>query len=118
MFEQILDALSPHLGFYISGDKRKPAIVRSYAIEQDVFGLEVVIGDSSFESNNYGRGCKAEIFQTKVYLTQHEGGSYSIYEAIDQLKEIGWKMEAYWVNVSKQANVKRAVVTIWSNCIC
>jgi hypothetical protein len=117
MFPTIVELLAPFAGFYISANKNKTAIVRSFAIEQEVFGLEVVVGDSDVEVDNHG-GCISEVYTTKIYLTQHEGGKYSIYEAVEALKVVGWQMSVYWVTVSKQNNLKRAVVSIKSNCVC
>lgn len=117
MFQTIVELLAPHAGFFISANKNKTAIVRSFAIEQEVFGLEVVVGDSDVEVERYS-GCMSEVYTTKIYLTQHEGGRYTIYEAVEILKEIGWGMSVYWVTVSKQNNLKRAVVCIKSNCVC
>lgn len=117
MFPTIVELLSPLAGFYISTNKRKTAIVQSFAIEQEVFGLEVVVGDSNVEVDNYG-GCMSEVYTTKIYLTQHEGGKYSINEAVNELKVVGWQCSVYWVTVSKQNNLKRAVVSIKSNCVC
>ena len=118
MYDLIFEILTPYLGFYISNNRRSPAISKSFAINQEVYGLEAVVGDSSRDTRLFKSNCKISTFTTQIYLTQHEGGSYSIDDAVLDLENLGWATSTKWVTVSRQENVKRAVMSITSNCLC
>ena len=117
-FKTITDALTPFLGFYIVGTRRFAPISRSFAINQEVFGLEVVVGDSNSKTDNYSPNCHTTNYETPIYLTQHEGGLNSIDEAVETLKGLTYQVRVKWVTLKKQDNIRRAVVTLCSNCIC
>jgi hypothetical protein len=118
MFEQILTILTPYLGVYMANGISKSAISKYYAIEQQVYGLEAVIGSSDSETEVHGFNCRTDMFVTKVFLTQHEGGKNTIEEAVKALRNIDEDTRVTWVNVSKQLNIRRAVVTIKHTCEC
>ena len=118
MYLKLKELLQPFLGFYIQSNKKIPAIVKSYAINSQVTGLEVVVDDGNSVTRNYSPSCSSSLYTTVIYLTQHEGGAYTIDDAVETLKSFSWSVEVRWLKVGKQANKRKAVITISSNCEC
>lgn len=118
MFKTILTALQDLLGFYILNDRREFAIAEDYAIDRDVFGLEVVVIDTYTNTTRYPGGAVSKEYTVRVYLTQHEGGNNTLTDAIARLETLGYEVSTRRYVIGKQGNVRRAVVSITTNCIC
>lgn len=107
------------IGFYLDATKqRKLAIVEDFAIDRDVFGLEVVVKIKSSQVTSYMGGARSSDYCYEVFLTQHEAGRNTIRMAVKRLENLGYKSFTIWNPIGKQGNVRRAVVSIKTNCDC
>jgi hypothetical protein len=107
------------IGFYLDAtNHRKLAIVEDYAIDRDVFGLEVVVRTKTSQVTSYMGGARSSLYCVEVFLTQHEAGRNTIKLAAERISLLGFKTVTVWNPIGKQGNVKRAVVTIDTNCLC
>jgi hypothetical protein len=130
MFEYLLKLLTPRdpwgaiiplIGYYIQNDQKKLAFVRSFAVKTQVFGLEVVVGETGQGKTTNGGNQHLNEFKTIVYLTQHESASSTIDEVKDILyaSDEFYDQEVHWpATPASTANVRRAVITLKHRCAC
>jgi hypothetical protein len=120
MFEDLLELFSPEneepiIGYFVDTNKeRKLALVESFAINQQVYGLEIVFTEANVEVENYPAGLSIETIDIELYLTQHEFPRSRIDRAINLLKM--WRLPKKLI-INKidapisQANLRRYLVT-------
>jgi hypothetical protein len=130
MFEYLLKLLTPRgangeilpiIGYFLQNNRKKLAFVKSFAIQSEVFGLEVVVGETSRCKQTNGGNQHLDQFVTKVYLTQHSSSLSTIDEAIDILYNCDefYDHEVYWVEIPNNiASMRRAVITLNHRCQC
>lgn len=130
MFDFILKLLTPKdangnvlpiIGYFLQSGKKKLALVKSFAIKSEVFGLEVVIGETRRQKQTNGGNQHLNEFQTRVYLTQHDSAQATIEEAVDLFYDCDefYDQEVVWPEIPNgQANVRRAVVILNHRCRC
>lgn len=118
MFNQILPIVQDYLGYYKTPQGEKLAISQSYAVDNDVYGLECVVSNSDSTNLGYSGSARTSQFTTTVMLTQHEGRN-TIDQAVQDLSEVpGWNTKVKWVLTGgKQLSVRRAIVCIENTCI-
>lgn len=119
MYLQIQNLLLDYLGYYISNKSKELAISQSFAIDTDVYGLEVVVSESNSINTSYTGKARTSEYQTTVTLTQHEGKD-NIRQAVEILKDYpGWDTRVRWVLTGgKQYNVRRCIIDISNTCVC
>ena len=130
MFEYLLRLLtpkdpfgkiSPLIGYFVQNDQKKLAFVRSFAIKTQVFGLEIVVGETRQIKTTNGGNQHLNEFKTIIYLTQHEGATSTIDEVKDILYDCDefYDQEVHWPETpANTANVRRSVVTLFHRCAC
>ena len=118
MFNQILQIIQDYLGYYDSPQGEKLAISQSYAIDNDVYGLECIVSNSDSTNLGYSGSARTSQYCTTVMLTQHDGRN-TIDSAVQDLSNVsGWNTKVKWVLTGgKQQNVRRALVIIENICI-
>jgi hypothetical protein len=126
MLEFILKLLTPKdhngnietiIGYFIQNDIKKLAIVKSNAIKTEVYGLEVVIGETHRQKDTNQGGQNLSEYKTKIYLTQHDNSNSTIERVIDLIYETDslYDQEVYWPETGA---LRRAVVTVFHRCLC
>jgi hypothetical protein len=92
-----------------------------YAINQEVYGLEIVVSEIGTEIERFEGGVKIETQNVEIYLTQHESPRPKINDAISRFKN--------WENFQKyrgetiaapatQANLRRYLISGQFQCTC
>lgn len=130
MFEYLLKLLtpsdpsgqiSPIIGYYKQGNSKKLAISRFNAIQAEVFGLEVVIGETHRRKQTNQGGQNLSEYRTLVYLTQRPGAIETIQDAVNLLYDTNefYDQEVHWPETPvNNTSVRRACVTLFHRCEC
>ncbi len=108
------------LGYFLQDTTKKLAISQSFAIKSQVYGLEVVIGDTRICRETFQDDSLDE-FTTILYLTQHEGLTSTIDEVLNILRKDKdfYSTEVYFPTTpSGTGTLRRAVLTLNHRCEC
>lgn len=127
MFKKLLELLTPEgeepvIGYFVNNNNtRTPAIVETFAINQEVYGVEIVLVNCQQKVIKFTGKAKLETSTWEIYLTQHEYPKSRIERAVELIKnwDLPREVEINMIPAPMgQSNLKRYLISLEINCSC